>query len=186
MSCAQTPQSTDESTSDINSQSDNGITTNDLGKYKTALYAMKNNDHPKAESLLLEVIASYPQVAGPYVNLGIIYYTNKRYAKSIDVLSTALKLNPANAYAHNTIALNYQIQGDFASAEKHFLLAINNKQYYAIAHYNLALLYDIFFHKINESITHYQLYLKILQSYGGTDKKTTDWLEQLKNSTKQG
>jgi len=186
LSCSQIPEQSETSNDTETGNANNNITTNDIEKYKSALYAMKANNYTKAEILFRDIMQRYPQLAGPHANLGIIYFIQKKNVKAINELKIALKLNPRNAYAHNTIALSLQNQGEFTKAEKHFLLAINNKKDYAIAEYNIALLYDIFFHKINKSITHYQNYLSIIQSKGLTDQKTSDWVEQLVNSTKQG
>lgn len=167
-------------------QTEPQLTENVLEEYKTALYAMRNKQMPLAKPLLLGIIKKYPDLAGPHVNIAIIYYKQGDVDKAMKSLKTALAKNPTNAYAHNLLASIYQHNGNFSLAEKHFLLALNYKKDYAIAHYNIALLYDIFFHKIKKSIKYYKKYLSILKKQGQTDKQTSNWLEQLENSLKQG
>ncbi|VAW80299.1 hypothetical protein MNBD_GAMMA12-3775 [hydrothermal vent metagenome] len=47
-------------------------------------------------------------------------------------------------------------------------------------------MYDIYFHEIKKSIYHYQKYLNIINKKGIKDKKTADWIQQLKISVNQG
>jgi len=185
--CSQSPILQDdlEGVSSVNS-SPQQLADTDLTNYKSALYAMRDDNLELAESLLQSIIEDHPEIAGPYANLGIIYYKKESYKKALKILETALKLNPRNAYVHNILALTHQRLSHYPLAEKHFLLAINNKNDYAFAHYNIALLYDVFFHKIKDSISHYRLYLSLLKKNGASDKKTSDWLEQLENSMKKG
>jgi len=186
--CSQSPivQGDLEGISSDNSSPQQQLAETDLTNYKSALYAMRDDNLELAESLLKNIIENHPEIAGPYANLGIIYYKKESYKKALKVLEEALKLNPRNAYVHNTLALTHQRLSHYPLAEKHFLLAINNKNDYAIAHYNIALLYDIFFHKIEDSISHYKIYISLLHKNAATDKKTADWLEQLENSMKKG
>jgi len=189
-SCAGSPvneHTSDNDTSAATSQENiKSISVEELKKYKTALYAMRDSKLESAKTLLQEVILEHPIIAGPYANLGIIYYKQGDYDKSLKNLLTAIKLNPNNAYAHNTIAAIYLHKGKFSLSEKHLLEAVSKKQDYAKAHYNLALLYDIYFHKIRDSVYYYKKYLVIINNKGITDKKTVDWVEQLNNSLKKG
>ncbi len=158
----------------------------ELKKYKTALYAMRDNNMQTAKELLTEIVSEYPNLSGPKANLGLVYFKEKNSKKAQELLTEAIRLNNRNAYAHNTLASIQLQQGDFINAEKHFLLALKFKPDYAKAHFNIALLYDVFFHKISESISHYKSYLSLISKKGMTDQKTVDWVKHLENSLKQG
>ena len=68
-------------------------------------------------------------------------------------------------------------------AEKHYKEAIKNKNDYAIAHYNIALLYDVYLQDIKSAIPHYERYMKLINN---KDKSTADWLEQINSQKDNG
>jgi hypothetical protein len=49
-----------------------------MQRYERALRAMKAKRYRQAEKLLLEITQGSPALAGPYVNLGIIYFCDHR------------------------------------------------------------------------------------------------------------
>ena len=71
----------------------------------------------------------------------------------------------------------------YKQQKKHYKEAIENKNDYAIAHYNLALLYDIYFQDVAKAIPHYEKYMELINN---EDKNTADWLEQIKRKTDNG
>ena len=98
-------------------------------------------------------------------------------------MNIALTRNPNFAQALNLLAYLEQVSGEIRSAEKHYKEAIKNKDDYAIAHYNIALLYDVYLQDIESAIPHYERYLKLTNN---KDKSTADWLEQLKRTKENG
>jgi len=182
--CSQLPETSDDTTTNI--VDNNPLSTDDLNNYKKALYSLRDNDLTQAEVLLTNVTKRHPNLAGPHANIGLIYYKQGKIKKATKSLNKAIQLNPRNPYAYNLLGIIKNDKGDFLSAEKYFLLAIKYKKDYAKAQYNIALLYDIYFHKIQESINHYQQYLNIIKEKGIKDKQTRDWVKQLQSSLKQG
>ena len=74
-------------------------------------------------------------------------------------------------------------KGNIVKARDYYLRAIEIKDNYALAHYNLALVYDIYIQDIPKAIGHYQKYLALIKR---KDQKTAEWVEQLKASMKKG
>jgi len=185
--CSQAPIVNDDTTqvSTDNNKVLQELSETNLRKYKEALYALRDNKLDKAQEILVDIIQDHPDIAGPLANMGLIYYKQNKSDQAIAMLQKALLLNPKNAFAHNILGNAFIQQGKFTSAENHFLQAIKFKDDYSNAHYNLALLYDIYFHEIKKSIIHYRKYLLIISDKGIVDKKTADWLEQLENSIKK-
>jgi tetratricopeptide (TPR) repeat protein len=122
-------------------------------------------------------------LAGPYVNLAIIAIQDKNSEEAFKLVNLALNKNPNLAQALNLLAFLEQQEGKIQQAEKHYQDAIKNKDDYAIAHYNIALLYDIYLQDIDKAIVHYERYMKLINN---KDKRTADWLEQLKSSKESG
>ena len=162
------------------------ISEDNLKIYTEALYALRNNKLEKSENKLNELIKIIPNIAGAQANLGLIYFKRNDYKKASTYFEKAIKLNPKNYKIHNAIANNYIRLGEFSLAEKHFLEATKLKPTDSRSHYNLALLYDIYFHEIDKSVKHYSRYLKILEKKGVEDKLTIDWVKQLKSSINKG
>ncbi len=162
------------------------VSYEDLDTYKAALTALKNNNLDKAENLFNEFSNTQPDLAGSWANLGLIYYKKNKLKKSEKFVNKAIKLNPKNPYAQNLLGMLENKNAKFRNAERHYILAIKYKKNYANAHYNIALLYDLYFREIKKAINHYKQYLKLIEKKGLKDKITTNWLEQLQNSLKKG
>lgn len=187
LSCAQLPENSALSpaaTEDTTNKP--ALSSVDLNNYKQALYALRDNKPEQAEILLLGIIEKHPNLAGPHANISLIYYQKGQTEQAKKSLEKTISLNPGNPYAYNILGIIENNKGNFSNAEKYFLLAIKYKNDYAKAHYNIALLYDIYFHELEKSAHHYQKYLSIISKKGIKDKQTADWLKQLESSLKQG
>ena len=66
----------------------------------------------------------------------------------------------------------------FSEAEKYYKTAISINKNFALAHYNLALLYDIYFQDIKRAYAQYLKYLSLVPD----DKETQAWADELKYS----
>jgi len=154
----------------------------DVVNFSKAIDALGNNDIDHAEAMLKDLISDNPEISGPWVNLGLIYFSKNQFSESELAINNALRLNPHNPYALNLSGMLARRNSDIKRAHALYLEAIKYKDDYAMAHYNLALLYDIFFQDISAAAIHYRKYLDLI---GGKDKQTVDWLEQLKNSMRK-
>lgn len=152
-------------------------------KYKKAISLLNNNKLDAAKEIFLQFNEERPELAGPYANLAIIALKQEQPKKALELVQICLSKNSKLPQALNLLAYLEQRKGEAQSAEKHYLEAIKYKNNYALAHYNLALLYDIYFQDIAKAIPHYEIYLK-LTNY--KDKNTADWLEQIKRTKGNG
>ena len=75
--------------------------------YQEAQAARARGDLLAAEQKYLEVIRRAPQLANTYHNLGIVYFMQRKYRDSVEVLDKALKLNPRLAGAHAMLGLAF-------------------------------------------------------------------------------
>lgn len=152
-------------------------------RYNNALSLLNNNQLEAAREIFLEFKSERPELAGPYANLAVIALKNNNYDKAFELVSSAVKKNPEFPEALNLLAYLEQTKGEIASAKKHYLDAIKYKEDYALAHYNIALLYDIYLQDIESAIPHYERYMSLINNQ---DKQTADWLEQIKQSKNKG
>lgn len=179
-SCASTSNEAAKNTSEISplTQSDS-----EIQQYRTAITLLNDKNFEEAKKIFTEFIEKRPGLAGAYFNLALIAIQNNEPEEAFKFVNTALDKNPNLAQALNLLGFLEQEQGKIQQAEKHYLEAIKNKDDYAIAHYNIALLYDVYLQNINKAIFHYEKYMKITNN---KDKKTADWLEHLKSSRING
>jgi tetratricopeptide (TPR) repeat protein len=151
--------------------------------YREAITALNANQLDTAENLLKQFNRQKTDFAGPLANLGLIYFKQNKLEQAQEMLKQALEKNPQQPQALNLMGQIAYENGQAKEAEQWYLKAIASKEDYANAHYNLALLYDIFFQDIARAVEHYRRYQELTQF---SDKDTANWLEQLENSLKGG
>lgn len=146
--------------------------------YQQALLFLDNNELDKAEPILRTFSLKHPELAGPWANLGLIQLKRGNMDNAEGFLKEALTKNPKLPQAFNQLGVIEQNRGNALQAEQLYLQAIKENNDYAIAHYNIALLYDIYLQEIDKAISHYESYLE-LSDY--KDQQTINWLKQLKS-----
>lgn len=148
----------------------------EIERYTQALRYINQNQLDEAEASLLAIINKRPELAGPWANLGLVYIKKNQLDKAEEQLNNALKKNPKLAQAYNLLGFVELKRNHISKAKDHFAQALATKDDYALAHYNIALIYDIYLRDIPKAIAHYQRYLEITNF---EDKLTADWLKGL-------
>ncbi|MFK5914022.1 MAG: hypothetical protein QM484_06580 [Woeseiaceae bacterium] len=152
-------------------------------RYKNAVSLLNKGRLDAAKEIFIEFKQDRPELAGPYANLAVIALRNKNIAKAHQLVKLSLIRNPKLSQALNLVAYLEQLKGDIESAEQHYKEAIQSNNNNAIAHYNIALLYDVYLQDIGSAIPHYKKYMSLT---GNKDKNTSDWLEQIKRTNEKG
>ncbi len=145
-------------------------------KYHYALEAMKQEQLESAEPQMLALTREYPQFAGPWLNLCIIYSKTARFPEAENACQQALKQNGKMNAARNQLGIVYRNQGRFEDARNIYQMALQQNPEYARAHYNLGVLFDLYLQNNDLAIRHYQRYLDLT---GNKDKKVKRWISQL-------
>lgn len=83
-----------------------------------------------------------PGSAVAYNALGIVYLEQAGFDKAKDLFDTAIRLSPYWAYPKHNRALALAEKGDYAGAERNYLLAIQQASAFSYLPYNLGLLYQ--------------------------------------------
>ncbi len=151
-------------------------------QYERALAAMKAKRDPQAERMLLEIAERQPALAGPQVNLGILYQRSGRTADAERVLRQAIAINPKRADAHNQLGIALREQGRFKEARAAYEGALALDASYALAHLNLGILYDLYLLEPGKALQHYERYQQLLLT---PDEEVAKWVVDLQRRTQR-
>lgn len=151
----------------------------ELGLYRQALAWMQENRLRDAETALAAITTRRPELAGPWVNRALIHIRLDKLDRAAELLDEALKRNPVSAPALNLYAHVHKERGDITQARHYYLRALSSKPDYALAHHNLAVLYDVYLRDIPQAVRHYRRYLELT---GFEDQRTADWLGELERT----
>lgn len=126
--------------------------------FADAVRAMQSQQWPQAESILLQVVSQYPDLSGPYLNLGIVYRHRNQMDKAKEAFAQAATINSMNIDALNQLALINRELGDFKAAETHYLSALSIWPKHADSHRNLGILYDLYMGEFDKALQHFEIY----------------------------
>ncbi len=153
------------------------ISDAEISLYRQAITELSDNHLDKATTSFLKMSKAKPNLAGPWANLALIYIKQQQYEKADEAIKSALEKNPKMAQALNMAGVIAKQKGNISEARGFYEKALISKPDYAIAHYNLALLFDVYLQDIASALPHYQRYLALT---GGKDKNTALWIQELK------
>jgi Tfp pilus assembly protein PilF len=155
----------------------------DTEMYQRGLDALALSDFTTARKIFQQFIKDNPTLSGAYTNLALIDYKQKNYDQAFRLIEIAISINPQQAAAFHLRAQLYLQQGKIKLARDDYQRAIRLKPDYINAHYNLALLYDIYLQEIALAIEHYNIYLSLTTE---KDTATREWVNHLKSTLKNG
>ncbi len=152
-------------------------------KFEQGIAALSVRDFAAARRSFNELVRANPDLSGPYANLALIDYQQKKYERSFKQINKAIELNPLQAQSYHLRAQIQLQNGEIKQARNDYQKALELDPAYLNAHYNLALLYDIYLQEIALAIEHYSIYLSLL---GEKDEIMQDWINHLKGTLENG
>jgi len=144
--------------------------------YEQAAAAMASGDSIDAELRFQEFLLQYPDFPGAHVNLAIIFAERGDDAATEGSLTDALIIDPLYAPALNQLGMLLRRQGKFVEAESAYMKAVTASPDYALAHYNLGILNDLYFQRLDAALQHYERY----QELAGEDDEVAKWIADLR------
>lgn len=145
-------------------------------RFKDALALMKQKQNPQALAAFKKLSEDFPDYSGPLTDLGILYAQGKQRDPAISALSRATDKNPKNAVAYNWLGILYRESGEYGRAEQAYQKAIAAQSDYAPAHFNLAILYDVYLNRPQAALDQYGEYLKLNKA---EDLRVQAWMKAL-------
>lgn len=150
-------------------------------RFSTALGLMQAQNWSTAEPILAELVADYPTLSGPILNLAIVLEQQGDLSAAETYYQQAIDTNPTNLNAYHCYAVLLRQQGRFAEAEKVYLAALGIWQQDKVSHKNLAILYDIYLGRLEQALFHYQQYLDLNPD---SDRQVQGWVADLNRRLK--
>ena len=144
--------------------------------FEQAVAVMAAGDFVDAELRLKEFLLQYPAFPGAHVNLAIIHAQNGNDAAAQAAIDAALALDPTHAAALNQQGMLLRKNGKFIEAEAAYLKAVTSSPDYALAHYNLGVLNELYLQRLDVALQHFEKY----QELAGSDKQVEKWIADLR------
>ncbi len=144
--------------------------------YDQALAHLKAGHDKEAEQALLALTRRAPELSGPHANLGVVYQRGGRTKAAIEALNRAIALNPRRAVYYNELGIINRQEGKFDDARRAYVKALDTDPDYALAHLNIAILYDLYLQEPKQALPHYQRYQQLLPA---EDSVVTKWIIEL-------
>ena len=144
--------------------------------FEQAVAVMAAGDGLEAQFRFEEFILRYPDFPGAYTNLAIIHAQGGDDQAAEERITDALLIDPRHTPTLNQLGMLLRRQGKFADAEAAYLRALEASPSYAIAHYNLGVLYELYLQQLDSALLHFEQY----QSLNGEDEQVGKWITDLK------
>ncbi len=128
-----------------------------------------------------KVVELNPHAAGALVNLGTIFYRDRRFAEAEKYYKDAVTADPSYPLAQFNLGNLYDEQGRLNEAFDHYRRALALNPQYADAHFNLALLCERTGDAL-KAVHHWKRYLKLDHS-GAWAEIAQRQLERLREAT---
>jgi tetratricopeptide (TPR) repeat protein len=127
-----------------------------------------------------KVLELNPSAAGALVNLGTIYYRQRKFPEAEKYYGEAIEADPAYPLAQFNLGNLYDELGHVGQAWEHYRRALELNPNYADAHFNLALLCERMGDAL-KAVHHWKAYLK-LDSSGQWAEIARKQLERLRQA----
>lgn len=150
-------------------------------EYERAIESMKTGHNQEAMVLFQSIAARFPLLAGPWINQALIHLRLTEYGPAATKLHKAISLYPDHPLAHNLLGIAQRELGQFNAAKESYQKALEVDKNYAKAHYNLAVLADLYLRDYTLALDHFKTYQTLLDE---PDKKVKGWIKDLTRRAK--
>jgi len=147
-----------------------------LTMFEQATAVMASGDFVDAELRFEEFVLTYPGYPGAYVNLAIIRAGHGDDGGAREAIDAALSIDPNHPAALNQLGMLLRRNGNFLEAEAAYLKAVTVSPDYALAHYNLGVLNELYLQRLDVALQHFETY----QSLVGSDEQVEKWIADLR------
>jgi tetratricopeptide (TPR) repeat protein len=140
---------------------------------------MRSGNATEAELEFKQMTLTYPRLATPFINLGILYRKAGHLDQSEEALKGAVERNGASAVAWNELGATQRLRGEFPDAAASYEKAIAADSNFAPAYRNLGVVSDLYLGDPERALTALERYKELT----GEDRPVTSWIAELRQRT---
>jgi Flp pilus assembly protein TadD len=145
--------------------------------YRQALDMMQAGQWPEARQRLEDLTAANATLAGPWLNLGIVYTRLGEPQAAEDAFRRSIENNPANSVAYNQLGIFYRRTGRLEAAQETYGAALGVAPDDPDTHWNLGILHDVYLPDARLALLHYERYQQLT---GSDDPQLAGWITALR------
>lgn len=149
-----------------------------MAEYARALQTRIAGNNQQALVMFQSLAERYPQLSGPWLNVALIQMEQEKFEEAEKAFRSALAANNANPYAHNGLGLALREQGKFDESRSHYEQALTLDPKYARAHFNLAVLGELYLQDLPLALNHFRAYQNLQKQ---ADTNVANWIADLEN-----
>jgi Flp pilus assembly protein TadD len=142
-------------------------------EFKIAISLMNQNKLAEALKAFEAMSQAYPDLSGPFANMGVIHSRQGNWEKARDALTLSVEKNKQNIKALNQLGLAHRHLGEFKEAEKAYLQAIQFAPGSSQSYLNLGILYDIYMGQFVKASNYYEKYQSLQNE---PDRQVAGWI----------
>ncbi|MEQ1437937.1 tetratricopeptide repeat protein [Fontimonas sp. SYSU GA230001] len=150
-------------------------------RFDAAMKLWRDNQIAEAEEAFISLTRDFPDHAGPWVNLGILFAKSNRRDPAIGAFGRAVSLNPDNKVAFNWLGILYREAGDLNRARLSYERALQIDADYALAHFNYGVLLDAHLKRPADALPHYRAYQRAGHA---DDLRVLAWIAEIEAAAK--
>jgi len=147
--------------------------------FDRAVSLMRAGNATEAELGFKQLALQYPQLAAPYVNLGILYRKEGHLDQAEEALKTAVEHNAGSAVAWTELGATQRMRGQFRNAAASYERAIAADPNFAPAYRNLGVVSDLYLGDPERALTAFERYKELT----GEEKPVSGWIAELRQRT---
>jgi Flp pilus assembly protein TadD len=144
--------------------------------YRQALDMMQAGQWPEARQRLEDLTAAHAMLAGPWLNLGIVYTRLGEPEAAEAAFRRSIENNPANAVAYNQLGIFYRRTNRLEAARQAYGAALEVAPDDPDTHWNLGVLHDVYLPDAQLALFHFERYRQLT---GSEDPQLAAWINAL-------
>lgn len=153
------------------------LSADDKILYLHALESLKNKQPKGILQTFKRLQKDYPDFVGAWIGEGDLYLQQQQWQQALAAYKQAQTIHLDLPSLYTRQAYCYRQLGQFDLAESAYQKTLDLKPDYALAHYNYAILLDLYLQQPQEAITHFEHYQRLQTT---PDPQVAKWLKELK------